>query len=124
MKLHLASTSGTSNRFTGYGQGYLAVNGERYQRALVVTPAAIHDHFSAARFDALGEADVGFLIGLKPEIVLLGTGAKQQFPNVTVLRAFAQAQIGVEAMDSAAACRTYNILADEGRNVVAAVFVP
>ena len=123
MKLHLAN-AGTSNRFTGYGSGYLVVNGQRHERALVVTPDALHESWPATSAAALTEAEVQFLLGLKPEIVLLGTGARQAFPGTTVLREFARAQIGVEAMDSAAACRTYNILADEGRNVVAAVFVP
>lgn len=123
MKLHLAA-AGSSNRFTGYGAGYLTVNGERYAKALVVTPAALHEDLAAHSVETLGDTDVRFLLDLKPEIVLLGTGATQRFPNTTVLREFARAQIGLEAMDSAAACRTYNILADEGRNVVAAVFLP
>lgn len=123
MKLHLANAAG-SNRFTGYGTGYLAVNGQRHEKALVVTPSALHDGWQAQKADAISESEVEFLICLKPEIILLGTGIHQCFPNTTVMRAFARAQIGFETMDSAAACRTYNILADEGRNVLAAVLLP
>ena len=123
MKLPLA-TAGTSNRFTGYGAGYLTVNGQRYERALIVTPDALHVAWPPASVASLSESDLKLLLDLKPEIVLLGTGTQQCFPNTTVLREFARAQIGLETMDSAAACRTYNIIADEGRNVLAAVFVP
>ena len=123
MKLHLAA-AGSSNRFTGYGSGYLTVNGQRHEKALVVTPDALHDTWPATSVVTMNEAEVQFLLELKAEIVLLGTGATQQFPGVNVLREFARARIGIEAMDSAAACRTYNILADEGRSVVAAVLLP
>src|SRR5262249_20179277 len=99
-------------------------NGERHQRTLVVTPAAIHDEWTAASVDALTPAEIDFLIGLKPEIVLLGTGARQVFPSIALLRAFSTANIGLQTVHTEAACRTYNILADEGRNVAAAVFTP
>jgi uncharacterized protein len=58
---------------------------------------------------------------LKPEIVILGTGAAQRFPRRDLMRELAAAGVGVEIMDSRAACRTYNILATEGRKVVAAI---
>jgi uncharacterized protein len=122
MKLHLANTAG-QNRFTGYGSGYVAVNNQRYERSLVVTPAAIHDTWTAASVDAIGVTEAEFLLNLKPEILLLGTGATHRFPGSVALREFARAQVGVEAMDTAAACRTFNILMAEGRNVVAAVIV-
>ncbi|MEO6966850.1 MAG: Mth938-like domain-containing protein [Rhodanobacteraceae bacterium] len=57
---------------------------------------------------------------LDPDVVLLGTGANQKFPSQAVLAAFLQRGIGIEAMDNAAAARTWNVLAGEGRNVVAA----
>ena len=60
------------------------------------------------------------ILGLKPDVVLLGSGARQQFPSQAVLAAFLQRRIGVEVMDNAAAARTWNVLAGEGRNVVAA----
>ncbi|MGH8213887.1 MAG: Mth938-like domain-containing protein [Rhodanobacteraceae bacterium] len=60
------------------------------------------------------------ILELKPDVVLLGSGARQQFPSQAVLAAFLQRGIGVEVMDNAAAARTWNVLAGEGRNVVAA----
>ena len=60
------------------------------------------------------------ILALKPDVVLLGTGASQRFPSQAVLGAFLQHGVGVEVMDNAAAARTWDILASEGRNVVAA----
>jgi uncharacterized protein len=122
MKLHLAKTAG-QNQFTGYGEGYVAVNNQRYERSLVVTPEAIHDAWAVTGVDNLGTNALEFLLTLKPEILLLGTGTTHRFPGTSAMREFARAQIGVESMDTPAACRTFNILMAEGRNVVAAIIV-
>jgi len=74
-------------------------------------------------FEALTAADFGFIADLKPEIVIFGTGTAQRFPQPELARALADSGAGVEVMDSRAACRTYNILASEGRKVVAAVLL-
>jgi uncharacterized protein len=60
------------------------------------------------------------ILALQPSVVLLGTGARQQFPSQEVLATFLQRGVGIEVMDNAAAARTWDILASEGRNVVAA----
>ena len=122
MKLHLAKI-GDQKQFTGYGSGYVEVNKQRYERSIVVTPEVIHDTWSVASLDALSPEALNYLLALKPEILLLGTGATHRFPAPATLREFARAQIGVESMDTAAACRTFNILMAEGRDVVAAVIV-
>lgn len=122
MKLHQAVV-GDRNQFTGYGAGYVAVNQQRFERSVVVTPDAVHEPWPVASVEALGADGVRFLLELKPEIVLLGTGTSQRFPQPALLREFAQAQIGVEIMDTPAACRTFNILMAEGRDVIAAVIV-
>lgn len=122
MKLYLAA-GGNRNQFTGYGSGYVVVNNQQYQRSLVVTPETIHDTWSATGIDTLGTNELAFLLDLKPEILLLGTGATHCFPGPAALREFARAQIGVETMTTPAACRTFNILMAEGRHVVAAIIV-
>ena len=122
MKLHLAKIAG-QNQFTGYGAGYVAVNNQRYERSLVVTPEVIHDTWAVTGIDAIGASELDFLLTLKPEILLLGTGTTHRFPGPATLREFARAQIGVESMDTPAACRTFNILMAEGRNVIAAIIV-
>lgn len=121
MKLHLAAHEGLQ-LFTGYGAGYVAVNSVRHEKCLLVSPQAVAD-WEVSDFDALTAKDFRFIAEWQPEIVILGTGAIQHFPRPELRRAFAATGVGVEVMDSKAACRTYNILASEGRKVVAAILI-
>ncbi len=120
LKLHLSNISGI-NAFTGYGEGYVMINRQRYAQNLAVLPDRILDDWRPAGFDDLTAADFALLAGLEPEIVLLGTGARLRFPRPELTRALIEARIGLEVMDLQAACRTYNILAAEERKVVAAL---
>ena len=120
MKLHQSTPAGI-NIFTAYGEGYVTVNHERYEGNLIVLPESIVSHWSTATVATLGEADMNKLLELDTEIVLLGTGNRLRFPAGSLLRPFAPAGIGLEVMDLQAACRTYNILAAEGRKVAAAL---
>ena len=115
-----ASPNTGVNTITGYGEGYVMVNGERHASSLVVLADRVED-WSAERFDALTAEDFGFLKELGVEIVLLGTGPRQRFPHPRLTAALAQAGIGLEVMDVQAACRTYNILVAEERRVAAAL---
>jgi uncharacterized protein len=119
LKLH-ASAPSALNTFSGYGDGFVMVNGQRHERSLVVTPEQLVP-WSVTSFDALAEADFEVILGLNPEILLIGTGSKQRFPHPNLTRALAAKRIGVEAMDLQAACRTYNILMAEERRVAAAL---
>ena len=122
MKFQLDHPAGL-NLFSSHGNGYVAVNGQRFERSLIVTPAQVIEQQLPATLAALATAHFEFLRGLNPEIVLLGTGATLRFPSPALGRCLAAARIGLEVMDSSAACRTYNILVAEGRNVVAAVLI-
>jgi uncharacterized protein len=106
--------------FTGYGEGYVQVNGQRHDRAMIVLPERLLP-WPVAGFDALAEEHFALIAALKPEIVLLGTGARLRFPHPRFTGALTRARIGLEVMDVQAACRTYNILMAEGRNVAAAL---
>jgi uncharacterized protein len=119
VKLHASRPSGV-NTITGYGEGYVMVNGERRASSLVVLADRIEE-WSVAGFDALTAEDFQFLKKLDVEIVLLGTGARQRFPHPRLTAALVQAGIGLEVMDVHAACRTYNILVAEERKVAAAL---
>ncbi len=120
MKLHLANTAGL-NIFTAYGANYVAVNHEKYEENLIVLPESIIPRWSTATVETLTTGDMQQLLGLGTEIILLGTGSRLRFPPGALLRPFAPAGIGLEIMDLQAACRTYNILAAEGRKVAAAL---
>jgi uncharacterized protein len=119
MKLHLIPAGGLQ-LFSGYGPGYVSVNHVRYEKCVVVTPQAVSE-WRVAGFESLAAADFGFIAELEPEIVILGTGGRQRFPDAELGKALAASGAGVEVMDTRAACRTYNILASEGRKVVAAI---
>jgi uncharacterized protein len=119
VKLHASLPSG-ANTITGYGEGYVMVNGERRSSSVVVLPDRI-EPWDVQGFDQLGTEHFAFLKNLGPEIVLLGTGPKQRFPHPRLTTALAQAGIGLEVMDVQAACRTYNILVAEERKVAAAL---
>lgn len=122
MKLHLNAT-GDRYGFTGYGEGYVLVNGRRHERSLVLLPDRVIADWAVAAVANLGPAEVEFLAALEAEILLLGTGAALQFPEPALLRPLARAGVGVEVMDTRAACRTYNILMAEDRRVAAAVMI-
>lgn len=122
MKLHLARIDG-QNAFTGYGEGYVLVNGSRHERSLIVLAQRLVENWRVARIEDLADADVGLLAGLGVEILLFGTGQTLRFPPPWLLQPLAASRTGVEVMDTPAACRTYNILLAEGRNVAAALIL-
>jgi uncharacterized protein len=119
VKLH-ATLPGGVNAITGYGEGYVMVNGARRSSSVVVLPDRI-EPWAVQSFDQLSTEDFAFLRDLKAEIVLLGTGARQRFPHPRYTAELAKAGIGLEVMDLQAACRTYNILVAEQRKVAAAL---
>ena len=121
MKLHLA-TATTENRFTGYGPGYVMVNNVRHEKNIIVLPERLMQ-WDVAAFEALSERDFEYLANLAPEIVLLGTGSDLRFPHPSLSQSLANARIGLEVMNTPAACRTYNILMAEGRKVAAALLL-
>ena len=121
MKLHLTRGEGR-NHITGSGSGYVAVNGVRYEHPIVVTPERI-EPWPVVRSSPINPEDVTALLAHTPQIVLIGTGARLDFPPAAVLRPLIEARIGYEVMDTGAACRTYAILMAEDRRVVAALVV-
>jgi uncharacterized protein len=120
MKLH-TSRPGTLNTVTAYGEGWIEINAERFAHPVLVRPEAPVLPWAPTRFEDLEAAHFESILELAPEVVLLGTGPVQRFPHPRLTAALAARRIGVEAMDTRAACRTYNILMVEGRKVLAAL---
>jgi uncharacterized protein len=121
LKLHLSNPSGLYS-FSGYGEGYVEINGRRYTSSLVITPQSLSvEDWIGLSFANLAEQHFSRLAQHKPEMVLLGTGARQRFPRPSLSRALADARISLDVMDTGAVCRTYNILMAEGRQVLALV---
>ena len=121
MKFHLQAPA--ANVVTALGPGWVRIGETEHRENLVLTPDAIATGWAPAGFGALAAEDFAALLQHAPALVLLGTGARQQFPHPRLTDALARARVGVEVMDTRAACRTFNILVAEGRRVVAALIV-
>jgi uncharacterized protein len=91
-----------------------------FTASIILARDKVIDDWGVNDVTAMTPAHVEPILALQPDVVLLGTGARQQFPSQEVLAAFLQRHVGVEVMNNAAAARTWDILASEGRNVVAA----
>jgi uncharacterized protein len=122
LKLHLANLS-NQKLFTGYGDDCVMVNRQRFTGGIVVHADTVYEDWNCAQFDALSQSHFDFFISLQPDVVLVGTGAQQRFAHPRLYRTLTDAGIAVEFMDTPAACRTYNILVAEDRQVLAAIFV-
>ena len=108
---------------TGHGPGWVAVNGERIAHSVIVGSAGQRIDWPAARYDELDARHFLQLAELDVEVIIFGSGSRIRFPRPAWLAPLAARRIGVETMDTAAACRTYNILAQEGRRVAAALLL-
>ena len=122
MKFHLDAPGGV-NLVRGYGPGRLQVNERTHTASVILTATSLIEPWRPTSASEITPADLEPLLGLAPEVVLLGTGARQQFPDPQALRILYEQRIGVEVMDTSAACRTFNVLVAEGRAVAAALIV-
>lgn len=123
MKLHADRAEGV-NLIQAYTRTSVSVNGETYTRSVLVPPSGPLIDWPVSTLEALQESDFDAVVQARPEVLILGTGPSLRFPHPGLLRALMAARIGVETMDTAAACRTYNILVAEGRQVMAALLIP
>ena len=108
---------------TSYGPDWVRVSQQEFRRSLIITPERLVSDWPPQTFGDLVEAHFEVIAGLEPEIVLLGTGSRQRFPRPPLVRSLLARGVGVEIMDTAAACRTYNIIMLEGRRVAAALLL-
>lgn len=106
-----------------YGPGWINVNEREIHQSVIVTPECLVTDWPPQAFADLDESHFDWIAQMEPEIVLLGTGSRQQFPPSRLLRTLVARGIGVEVMDTTAACRTYNVVMLEGRRVAAALLM-
>ena len=102
-----------------YDADTIIINDRGFDCSLIIAPDQVIEHWQPRSIDALSLTHFDELLALQPEIALLGTGKRLVFPPVEVYASLIRHGIGVEIMDTGAACRTYNILMGEGRRVVA-----
>jgi uncharacterized protein len=103
----------------GVGPEGILVNEVRVARSFILSPMVLLEDWRPSSVDDLIPADLEPLLELQPSVVILGTGPRQRFPSAAVMAACLTRGIGIEAMDNAAAARTFNVLATEARKVVA-----
>ena len=120
MKLQADRIEG-QNAIARHGPDGVLVNGIEYRRSVVVPWTGAVAPWAVERFEALTAEHFTQLLALAPELVIFGSGTKIRFVRPALLRPLIERRIGVETMDTAAACRTYNVLLAEGRSVVAAL---
>ncbi|MDP1739454.1 MAG: Mth938-like domain-containing protein [Polaromonas sp.] len=111
----------------GYGPGWIGIGGkggtEKIERSIVLGSRGEKFDWLCSRFEDLRAEHFERLAETRPELVIFGSGSRLRFPPPAFLGSLMAARIGLETMDTLAACRTYNILAGEGRNVVAALLI-
>ena len=108
---------------TGYGPGWLAVDAQTYERSMIVGARGLLEEWNCSKFEDLTPEHFAALAQLDAEVLILSSGKRNRFPPPAWLAPLMARRIGLETMDTPAACRTYNILASEGRNVVAALIL-
>jgi uncharacterized protein len=121
MKLHSDTIQGPA--VTGYGPGWVAINGEKITSSLVFSASGVRFPWNCAQFEDLQASHFEQLADMDAELILFGSGARLRFPKPEFLQSLYARRMGVETMDTQAACRTYNFLAAEGRKVVAALLL-
>ena len=107
----------------GYSPGALRIGEQEYSRSVIVSATTLITDWRPQRMDELTAADLEPVLALQPEVLLLGSGLRQVFPPHELLARLYAARVGFEVMDTGAACRTYNVLVGEGREVAAALLI-
>lgn len=112
-----------STAITAYGSGWVMVGQERIEHSVLLLSSGERIAWPCSRFEDLSFEHFAHLADTDPEMVLFGSGSRLRFPKSAWIRPLVEAGIGIDTMDTAAACRTFNIVAGEGRRVVAALLI-
>ena len=108
---------------TAYDQDTVSINHKIFSSSLIVTRDKLHEDWGIITIDELHTGHIEHILGFEPELVVIGTGKQLKFPAVEAYSSLIRSGIGVDFMDTGAACRTYNILMSEGRGVVAGLIL-
>ena len=106
-----------------YGPGEIRVNHDLITQSCILSPSRLDSDWRPERFEDLEPRDFDVMLAQAPEVILLGTGAETRIPSQKILATVLSQGIGLEFMDTGAACRTFNILVAEDRRVVAALLM-
>ena len=111
------------NSIRSYEPGRVSIRDQEFTRSLIIWPTRLHEHWDPPAIAELRARDLKPLLEDPPEVLILGTGERQVFPDPATFATMMDLGVGFEVMDNAAACRTYNILSSEDRNVAAALLI-
>lgn len=115
--------SSNAQSISGYGSGWVSIGQEKITTSLVIGSRGERFEWLCEKFEDLGEEHFLLLSSMNTELVIFGSGERLRFPKAAWLKPLVDKQIGLESMDTQAACRTYNILASEGRHVALALII-
>ena len=113
----------SAQSITGYGPGWISVGSERITHSVILTSSGLRLDWPCERFEELGPEHFAQLAELEAEVIVFGSGERTRFAPPAWLQPLMARRIGVESMGTQAACRTYNILVGEGRNVAVALLL-
>jgi uncharacterized protein len=113
----------TRQHIHAQGDGWISINGEKITHSVMLSALGERLVWPCPHFQDINASHFEMLLDLKPELVIFGSGLRQRFVHPSLYNSLIQKHIGLETMNTAAACRTYNILAQEGRHVVAALLL-
>lgn len=122
MKLNLDLQAGT-HVIRSYAPGEVRIGDRTLRQSLIVTATSLVEDWRPRTMDELQASDLADILALRPAVLLLGSGPRQQFPEHSLLAKLYAARVGFEIMDTGAACRTFNVLVAEGREVAAALML-
>ena len=122
-QMKLQPDKSDAQSLTAHGPGWVAINNEKFEGSVVVGSRGERFEWNCTRFDELGPEHFAQLAELGAELIIFGSGTRIRFPQPAWLQPLMARRTGVETMDTPAACRTYNILAGEGRHVIAALLI-
>jgi uncharacterized protein len=123
MKFTQDKPAGDVNYIRAYAPGRINVNDRLLDASLVLSPGKLLENWPPQRFEEITLKHLETALALAPEILVVGTGPTLKFPEAKIMAEIQQRGIGLEVLDTAAACRTYNVLVSENRNVVAALLM-
>lgn len=123
MKIELDSENPASNKIISYSDDSFTLKNKVINSNIVISSDRLIENWSVTSYKILALQHMDEIIEWQPELILLGTGIEAGFQNYELLSYLATKNIGLEIMDTGAACRSYNLLIDEGRNVVACLFL-
>ncbi len=110
-------------RITGYGEGWVRVNDQQLDKNFLLTPNYLKVEWSATSLKTLTLEQLEELLVLEAEVIIIGSGSKQELPPAVIYKHLVKHGVGFEIMRTDAACRTYNVLLSEARRVAAAFFL-